>query len=202
MYLLQEILHFGTGRNTEAVKRLNWIHSLMQPNPGFVAAQICSYLGNSSRHLILRMWEDKISFEAFRATPDSDYAKSRPEGIYKPEPVGREWVDIIDSYGTEKGNFLMRGVYEIPVGRWDDYITLRKSQDQLHQQTDGLQYIRNFRQLHEDNSALLLIRKTSREDHMKYMESPLLTELRAKGPQGTFTTRGHEYYEIIEETTK
>ena len=116
--------------------------------------------------------------------------------------MGREWVDIIDSSGTEKGNFLMRGVYEIPVGRWDDYITLRKGQDQLHQQTGGLQYIRNFRQLDEDNSALLLIRKTSREDHMKYMESPLLTELRAKGPQGTFTTRGHEYYEIIEEIAR
>jgi len=203
MYLLQEILHFGTGRNSEAVKRLNWIHSLMQPNPGFVCAQICCYLGNSSRHIILRMWEDKASFQAFRATPEgSSYAKNRPEGIYESQPVGREWEDIIDTPGTEKGNFMVRGVFDIAEGRWDDYITLRKGQDKVHQATGGLQYSRNFRQIDEENSALMLIRKTNREDHLKYMESHLLAELRTTGPQGTFTAKGNEYYEIIDEVMK
>ena len=202
MYLVQEILHFGTGRNSEAVKRLNWIHTLMQPNPGFVAAQICSYLGNSSRHLILRMWEDKESFMAFRATPEGQsYSQNRPEGIYEGQPVGREWEDIIDTQGTDKGNFLIRGVFDITEGRWDDYISLRKSQDEVHQKMGGLQYSRNFRQLDQENSALMLIRKTSREDHLKYMESHLVTDLRSTGPTGTFTPQGNEYYEIIDELT-
>jgi heme-degrading monooxygenase HmoA len=203
MYLLQEILHFGTGRNSEAIKRLNWIHSLMQPNPGFVAAQICSYLGNSSRHLILRMWEDKDAFTTFRATPDGQgYAKNRPEGIYEGQPVGREWEDIIDTPGTAKGNFLIRGVFDITEGRWDDYTALRKGQDEVHKEMGGLQYSRNFKQLDEENSALMLIRKTSREDHLKYMESHLLANLRTTGPTGTFTAKGNEYYEIIDEVTK
>lgn len=203
MYLVQEILHFGTGRNSEAVNRLKWIHSLMQPNPGFVAAQICSYLGNSSRHLILRMWEDKESFMAFRATPDGQgYSKNRPEGIYEGQPVGREWEDIIDTPGSDKGNFLIRGVFDITEGRWDDYISLRRSQDEVHLKMGGLQYSRNFKQLDEENSALMLIRKTSREDHLKYMESHVLADLRATGPAGTFTPKGNEYYEIIDELTK
>jgi heme-degrading monooxygenase HmoA len=203
MYLLQEILHFGTGRNSEAIKRLNWIHSVMQPNPGFVAAQICSYLGNSSRHLILRMWEDKESFTAFRATDGGQsYSKNRPEGIYEGQPVGREWEDIIDTPGDAKGNFLIRGIFDITEGRWDDYTTLRKSQDEVHKQTGGLQYSRNFKQLDEENQALMLIRKTSREDHLKYMESHLLADVRRSGPSGTFTAKGNEYYEIIDETTK
>lgn len=203
MYLVQEILHFGTGRNSEAVNRLKWIHSLMQPNPGFVAAQICSYLGNSSRHLILRMWEDKESFMSFRATPDGQgYSKNRPEGIYEGQPVGREWEDIIDTPGSDKGNFLIRGVFDITEGRWDDYISLRRSQDEVHLKMGGLQYSRNFKQLDEENSALMLIRKTSREDHLKYMESHVLADLRATGPAGTFTPKGNEYYEIIDELTK
>ena len=203
MYLVQEILHFGTGRNSEAVNRLKWIHSLMQPNPGFVAAQICSYLGNSSRHLILRMWEDKESFIAFRSTPDGQgYSKNRPEGIYESQPVGREWEDIIDTPGSDKGNFLIRGVFDIAEGRWDDYISLRRSQDEVHLKMGGLQYSRNFKQLDEENSALMLIRKTSREDHLKYMESHVLADLRATGPTGTFTPKGNEYYEIIDELTK
>ena len=203
MYLVQEILHFGTRRNSEAVNRLKWIHSLMQPNPGFVAAQICSYLGNSSRHLILRMWENKESFMAFRATPDGQgYSKNRPEGIYEGQPVGREWEDIIDTPGSDKGNFLIRGVFDIAEGRWDDYISLRRSQDEVHLKMGGLQYSRNFKQLDEENSALMLIRKTSREDHLKYMESHVLADLRTTGPTGTFTPKGNEYYEIIDELTK
>ena len=175
----------------------------MQPNPGFVAAQICSYLGNSSRHLILRMWEDKESFMSFRATPDGQgYSKNRPEGIYEGQPVGREWEDIIDTPGSDKGNFLIRGVFDITEGRWDDYISLRRSQDEVHLKMGGLQYSRNFKQLDEENSALMLIRKTSREDHLKYMESHVLADLRATGPAGTFTPKGNEYYEIIDELTK
>ena len=175
----------------------------MQPNPGFVAAQICSYLGNSSRHLILRMWEDKESFMAFRATPDGQgYSKNRPEGIYEGQPVGREWEDIIDTPGSDKGNFLIRGVFDIAEGRWDDYISLRRSQDEVHLKMGGLQYSRNFKQLDEENSALMLIRKTSREDHLKYMESHVLADLRTTGPTGTFTAKGNEYYEIIDELTK
>ena len=38
MFLLQEILRMSNSRQTEGVKRLQWIHSLMKPQPGFVKA--------------------------------------------------------------------------------------------------------------------------------------------------------------------
>ena len=101
--LSQEVLRFGNGRNREAVERLHWIHSLMQPQPCFVCAQVCAYLGNSSRHLILRMWEDKASFEAFRATPEgSGYSRNRPEGIYEAQPCGREWELSAETLGPAR----------------------------------------------------------------------------------------------------
>lgn len=202
MYLVQEILHFGNGRNTEAVKRLNWIHSLMQPQPGFIGAQICQYLGNSERHLILRMWDDKESFQAFRATPEgSGYSKDRPPGIYEGQPCGREWTLTTETKGRVEGNFLIRCEFDIADGRWDDYMTVKKAQDRIHQAAGGLVYSRNFRQLDADNGALLLIRKTSREDHMRYVESLMKSQLRETGPQGTSTARGQymEYYEVIDE---
>ena len=201
MYLVQEILRFGNGRNSEAVKRLNWIHSLMQPNPGFTGAQVCAYLGNSSRHLILRMWEDKEAFLAFRATPDgSGYSKNRPEGIYEGQPCGREWELAAETAGPATGNWLMRGEFDIAEGRWDDYLTLRGMQDGMHLSSGGLVVSRQFKQLDAENAALMLIRKTGRADHLKYMENENLPGANPDRPRGTFTARGNEYYEIIDET--
>jgi len=202
MFLVQEILQVANGRNKEAVNRLNWIHSLMQPQPGFVGAQVCQYLGNSMRHLILRMWDDKESYQAFRETPDgSGYSKNRPPGLYEGQPCGREWRLLQETTGLAQGNFLIRCEFDIAEGRWDDYLTVKKAQDRIHREAGGLQYARNYQQLDADNGALLLVRKTGREDHMKYVESLLKSALRETGPQGTSTARGDymEYYEIIDE---
>ena len=43
MFLLQEILKVRNTRQTEAVKRLNWIHNLMKPQPGFVGAVVARH---------------------------------------------------------------------------------------------------------------------------------------------------------------
>lgn len=204
MYLMQEILQVANGRNKEAVKRLQWIHSLMQPQPGFVRAQVCQYLGNSMRHLVLRMWEDRAAFDAFRATPEgSSYPQSRPAGLYEGQPCGRDWLLIQESTGPATGAFLIRSEFDVAHDRWDDYLSIRASQDRIHQEAGGLQYTWNFRELGEGNGALLLVRKTSREDHMLYVESMLKSQLRDASPQGVSTPRGDymEYYEIIDEVT-
>ena len=36
MYLFQELLRVRNTRQAEVIKRLNWIHGLMQPHAGFV----------------------------------------------------------------------------------------------------------------------------------------------------------------------
>ena len=102
-----------------------------------------------------------------------------------------------------EGNFLIRCEFDIVDGRWDDYLTVKKAQDRIHREAGGLQYARNFQQLDAENGALLLVRKTSRNFHMRYVESLLKAQLRDTGPQGASTTRGDymEYYEIISEVT-
>ena len=204
MYLMQEILQVANGRNTEAVKRLQWIHSLMQPQPGFVCAQIAQYLGNSMRHLVLRMWEDREAFDAFRATPEgAGYPQSRPEGLYEGQPCGRDWRLLQESTGRAVGNFLIRSEFDVSHDRWDDYLTIRKAQDRIHREAGGFQYAWNFKELGEGDGALLLVRKTGREAHMVYVESMLKSQLRDTSPTGVSTPRGDymEYYEIIDETT-
>ncbi|MDE2900066.1 MAG: antibiotic biosynthesis monooxygenase [Chloroflexota bacterium] len=204
MYLMQEILQVANGRNGEAVKRLQWIHSLMQSQPGFVRAQIAQYLGNSMRHLVLRMWEDRESWDAFRATPEgSSYPQSRPEGLYAQQPCGRDWRLLQESNGRATGNFLVRSEFDVAHDRWDDYLTIRKAQDRIHREAGGFQYAWNFKELGEGDGALLLVRKTGREDHMVYVESMLKSQLRDTSPQGVSTPRGDymEYYEIIDEVT-
>lgn len=204
MYLMQEILQVANGRNKEAVKRLQWIHSLMQPQPGFVRAQIAQYLGNSMRHLVLRMWDDQNSWQAFRETPEgSSYPQSRPEGLYAQQPCGRDWNLLQESSGRATGSFLIRSEFDVAHDRWDDYLTIRKAQDRIHREAGGFQYAWNFKELGEGDGALLLVRKTSRDDHMVYVESMLKSQLRDSSPQGVSTPRGDymEYYEIIDEVT-
>ena len=89
---------------------------------------------------------------------------------------------------------------DIADGRWDDYMTLKKAQDRIHQAAGGLVYSWNFRQLDADNGGLLLIRKTSRAHHMRYVESLMKSQLRDTGPQNTSKPRGDymEYYEVID----
>ncbi len=201
MYLVQEVLRVSNGRNVEAINRLHWIHSLMQPQPGFVCAQVCAYLGNSSRHLVLRMWEDKAAYEAFRATPEgSGYSANRPPGLYEAQPCGREWELSAETVGPAAGNWLMRGEFDITEGRWDDYLKLRAMQDEVHLSSGGLVVARQFKQLDAENAALMLIRKTGRADHLKYMENENLPGTNPDRPRGTFTARGNEYYEIVDET--
>src|SRR5687767_13401062 len=87
MFAQNEILVFTPGRKQEGLERLAWIHSLMAPQPGFKMAFVAKYLGDGTRHTIMRFWEDEAAYQAFRATPDGNYGRNRPEGLYVNEPV-------------------------------------------------------------------------------------------------------------------
>ena len=202
MFLIQEILMVANNRQSEAVKRLEWIHGLMQQHPGFTNAQVARYLGNVTQYLILRGWQDAASFDAFRQTPDGQgYSKNRPEGLYEGAPVGRRWDMVIESTGEASGDFLSRSVYKVADGRWDEFAENRRGHDKLALQVPGIQYLRHYRCTDEDpeykDTSLLLTRRTDRDAYNALLESPQALEYRNGTPRGLFQSQVTECYEIV-----
>jgi heme-degrading monooxygenase HmoA len=204
VYLIQEILRVNSGRQSEAVKRLNWIHGLMQPNPGFAGAQVARNLGNLTDYLILRRWDGAEAFQAFRRTPDGQgYSKNRPEGLYEGVPVGRAWDLVLDSPGSGSGNFLVRSIYKVAEGRDGEFLESRRLHDSLALPFPGTISLQTFRCLDDNDehrdTYLFLTRRTDRDAHNAVLESEAAAKYRASIPQGLFRGLSTECYEIVDE---
>jgi heme-degrading monooxygenase HmoA len=205
MILVQELLRVPNNRQSELVERQRWIHGLMQPNPGFVKAQVARFLGNATDYLILRYWNSREEFEAFRQTPDGqNYPKSKPEGLFESLPVGRLWENAIDSPGTGAGNFLVRSLYHANDGRYDEFVENRRRHDGLALQVPGTVGMWMWRCIddseHKDSFQNLAFR-VDRDAYNAYLESPQAKEYRAGNVRGLYKTQGTECYEVVAETT-
>jgi len=204
MFLVQELMRVRNTRQTEAIKRLNWIHGLMKPQRGFVRAVVGRYLGNPTDYLILRVWQDRDAFQAFRQTSDGqDYPKSRPEGLYDGLPVGREWNLEIDSPGSAAGDYLVRSIYRVAPEDADEFIQNRQRHDKLALQVPGTASLQTLRCLDQDSehsgTFLCLARRTDRDAYNTYLESPQSAEYRAGNRRGLYSTISTECYEIVDE---
>ena len=204
MFLLQEVLRVRNTRQTEAVKRLNWIHGLMKPNLGFVSAVVARYLGNPTDYLILRAWDDKDAYLAFRQTPDGqNYPKDRPEGLYEGLPVGREWQLEIDSKGSVPGNFLVRSLYRVAPENAGEFIENRRRHDGLALKVPGTASLQTLRCLDKDSehsdTFLCLARRTDRDAYNAYLESDESAQYRQGNRRGLYSTLSTECYEVVNE---
>jgi heme-degrading monooxygenase HmoA len=121
MFLLNEILVVAPGRRQEALDRLGWIHGLMAPKPGFRQAIVAKYLGDGSRHTVLRVWESEETFRSFREGPDGNYGKGRPPGLYTNETVVPQWTSMLESQAPDRGSYLVKTQYELPAEDWDSF---------------------------------------------------------------------------------
>jgi heme-degrading monooxygenase HmoA len=206
MYALQEVLRVSNSRQTEAIKRLQWIHSLMKPQPGFVRAQVSRFLGNPTDYLILRVWDSAGDWARFRETPDgANYPKSRPEGLYEGLPVGRNWELAIDSPGSGPGSYLVRSIYKVADGRGDEFVENRLRHDKLALEVAGTAGLQTFRCTDDDaenrDTFLVLGRRTGRDAYNAYLESKQAAEYRAGNTRGLYRTQATECYEIVDEIT-
>src|SRR5215467_6517467 len=131
MFLFQETLKVNQTRQSELIARQHWIHGLMQPNKGFLGAQLSRYLGNPTDYLVLRMWATEEDFQTFRAGPDGNYGRNRPEGLFEGVASGRRYTSVIESPGSAKGNFLVRSVYGVEPERNDEFVANRQRHDGL-----------------------------------------------------------------------
>jgi heme-degrading monooxygenase HmoA len=204
MFVLQEILRVRNTRQSEAVKRLNWIHGLMQPQPGFSWATVSRYLGNPTDYLILRAWESGDAYRAFRQTEDGqNYPKSRPEGLYEGIAVGREWDLVIDSPGAVQGNYLVRSIYGVETENREEFIANRQRHDGLALQVPGTAGLQTFACLDDTEehkgTFLCIARRTDRDAYNAYLESPQSAEYRQGNRRGLYKTISTECYEVVDE---
>jgi heme-degrading monooxygenase HmoA len=195
MYVRNEILAFGPGRRKEALERLNWIHSLMVPHAGFIQALVGKYLGDVSRHTIMRFWETEEAYDAFRATPDGSYGASRPEGIYTGEPVPTPLMSFGEAAGKATGNFLVKVQREVPAGAWDAFLKQQRSMMELAANLPGLVWARQLMTKDQDK-ALVVARFRNREEFEQLVDSSQYLEALSLIPQEVKHIRT-ECFEVV-----
>ena len=198
MFLVNEILVFSRGRRQEALDRLAWIHGLMAPQPGFERAIVATFLGDPVSHTILRLWKDEEVYLAFRATPDGNYGRGRPEGLYVNEKVIPQWVSTKDPAGVEEGSFLVKTDWQIPEAAWDAFNEGEREMEAI-EMAYGLKGVKQFR-AKEDNVALTIGRFPSRTEFEALLESSEFNEARKNLPEGV-TRISSLCYEVVSEVT-
>jgi heme-degrading monooxygenase HmoA len=182
MFLINEVLNFGMGRRQEALDRLAWIHGLMAPHEGFVRAIVAKYLGDGTRHTILRVWRDEDAYRTFRASPDGNYGRGRPEGLYVNDPVVPQWNSIEDADHIGAGPFLVKTQWEVPDDAWDAFIAANRRVEGLALKM-GLKGVNEFRAT-DRSEGLTIGRFESRTAYEGLIEHPDFLAIRRDMPEG------------------
>ena len=195
MFVLNEILVFTPGRGQEGLDRLGWIHGMMAPNPGFQQAIVAKYLGDTSRHTIMRFWDDEAALQKFRETPDGNYGRNRPEGIYNNERVVSPWNSFGEVNGDASGDFLIKVQREVPEDAWGKFMEQQKAIRDLAAKMGGLVWARQLR-AKEQSVALTVARFRSRTDVERIIESPEYGDVMKKLPESVTLVRT-ECFEIV-----
>lgn len=182
MFLINEILNFGMGRRQEALDRLAWIHGLMAPHDGFIRAIVAKYLGDGTRHTILRVWRDEEAYRAFRATPDGSYGKGRPEGLYANDPVVPQWNSLHPEDRIGSGPFLVKTQWAVPEDAWDAFNTANERVEALAGKM-GLVGVNEFRAV-DRSEGLTIGRFESRAAYEALIDSPDFLAIRREMPHG------------------
>lgn len=198
MFLLNEILVFTRGRRQEALDRLQWIHELMAKQPGFQRAYVAKFLGDAVTHTILRFWQDEESYRAFRESPDGNYGRGRPEGLYMNEKVIPQWVSTKEAGGAEEGRFLVKTEWQVPENAWDAFNEGERRMEDI-EFAFGLLAVKQFR-AKEGSVALTVARFPSRAEFEALLESKEFNEERKRLPEGVQRISSL-CYEIVSEVT-
>jgi heme-degrading monooxygenase HmoA len=199
MFLLNEILVFSPGRRQEAIDRLGWIHGLMASKPGFQRAIVAKYLGDGSRHTVLRMWDDVDAYRRFREGPDGNYGRGRPEGLYTNESVTPQWNSTLEWDSGSPGPFLVKVLRDVPPATWDQFAAYQTQMRDLLAGSAGVTAALACRATERDE-ALLITRFQDRAVFEGLTESPNFAATAAAVPAGV-AVRRVECFEIVSERT-
>jgi heme-degrading monooxygenase HmoA len=199
LFAQNEILVFSPGRRQEGLDRLAWIHSLMAPQPGFKEAFVAKYLGDGTRYTIMRFWEDEAAYQAFRATPDGNYGRGRPEGLYVNERVITPLVSYGEYTGSATGNFIVKITANIDPGVWEDFLALQKVMLGNAPNVPGVVWDRQMRG--KDVDAIVgIARLSDRKVYEDLLEDPAYLEFLKAMPAGVELVRV-ECFEVVSDVS-
>jgi heme-degrading monooxygenase HmoA len=198
MYAVSEIIRFTPGRRKEGIDRLSWMHRLMQQETGFREAVIAKYLGDATRFLVLRYWQDADSYAGFRAIFARDHAANRPVGLYEIE--SNQPFDCYYERQEAAGGdacFLVKTHRRVPEAAWEQYLPHQKEVEALTFELGGLAELRRLK-APESTDVLNVYRYRSRSDFERYFESSAHFELTTQWPEGIDLV-STQLYEVVSE---
>jgi heme-degrading monooxygenase HmoA len=166
----------------------------MAPHDGFIRAIVAKYLGDGTRHTILRVWHDEEAYRTFRASPDGNYGKGRPEGLYTNDPVVPQWNSIVADDHIGAGSFLVKTQWQVPEEAWDAFNEANHRVEQLAL-TLGLQGVNEFRAL-DRSEGITIGRFESRAAYEHLLDHPDFSAIRREMPAGIERT-SVACYEVI-----
>jgi quinol monooxygenase YgiN len=169
----------------------------MANKPGFRKAIVAKYLGDGTRHTVLRCWEDEAAYLAFRAGPDGNYGRGRPEGLYTNDPVVPQWNSLWETFGLSDGAYLVKQQWQVPDAAWDAFSQQEQAMAELARDASGLCEYQLLRAKDRDQ-ALAMVRYTDRAAFEALVESPDYAEARKALPDGVQHVSTH-CYEIVTE---
>jgi len=188
------------GRKGEALERLAWMHGLMQA-PGFCEALVAKYLGDATRFLVLRYWQDEAAYERFHAAWTSEHAPAnpRPPGLFEIEE-NIAWRCISERNEAVEGSadFLVKTHRRVPEAVWDDYAAFSAENERsVNFAFGGLAQQRKLRAT-EGTDLLNIFRYASRDDFERYFESAAHQQRTYKWPAGVELV-STQCYDIVSE---
>ena len=198
MFLVNEILVFSPGRRQEALDRLSYIHGLMAPQEGFVNAIVAKYLGDLTRHTVLRFWQDEAAYQKFREGPDGNYGRNRPQGLYTNEQVIPQWNSFsVDGDIAGGGNYLAKVHQPVPEDGWAGFQQMQ-GQISAVAKSAGMKSAAHFR-AKDRSEALTVARFGGRQDLEKMFESPDFAKIAGPRMAEGATPPKVECFEIVTE---
>lgn len=182
MFLLNEILVFTPGRRQEGFDRLAYIHSLMAPSPGFRQAIVARYLGDPQTHTVLRFWDSLEAYHGFRAGPNGNYGRNRPEGLYTNQPVIPQWLSFAECENPpDDGSLLIKVERPVPAPQWPAYEAYAKATLTLTEKAPGLTSVVAFKAVDQE-AAISITRMRSRAALEAFVDNPEYAATRSMLP--------------------
>ena len=162
MFVLIQILRCGSGRQQEALRRLQWIHGLMAERDDSGGCIVARHLGNPIDLFIMRFWQTKDAMlrrtNAYYQDRWPLFPPNEPEGIYQTQDIAHHFEEVLRTDGAAEGSFIVRTTSMVADDKWGEFLELRRAEDAVMQRSGGLVSSATYRSIENAAAALTVLR--------------------------------------------